>query len=270
MHKSRIVSADLQEADVQLARWGEKLLQNTLTKAEPAAHRRAGAGAAADSGFSSWPSSPWPPAQPAAPGRKQLLRSCEAGFSELTWGPSAAWGEGWSLLPPLPPQQAGTWGAAAALERLSDWLTCSPGGQDGQGGEDGSRAAALAGGPRGAVIVCGGCAEGRCLVALRAAVAEGLAELLAPLASEADDARAGGREGGVGCVVAVAPGRHAAAGAEFAFEVALADPNDFLAALGLLRLEAALGGAKRLMPRLDAGHVGAGGRLSVRLELTPS
>lgn len=98
----------------------------------------------------------------------------------------------------------------------------------------------------------------------RAVLGEALAEVVAPAAAGClHDA---GSEAGYR--VAVSAPRFTGGGdLQFAFQVSLADPNDLLAARESFQVEANLGGAKRLLPRLAEGCFGDVGRLSIRLEL---
>jgi len=70
------------------------------------------------------------------------------------------------------------------------------------------------------------------------------------------------------CSASVAVGtRTSEASIEYSFKVELADANDLPAALALLKLEASLGGAKRLLPQLAAGWGGGPGEMAGRLSL---
>lgn len=121
-------------------------------------------------------------------------------------------------------------------------------------------------------VMLRGTLEDQHLTALQAALVEALVKILAPIAGlslpwSRDDEACLSR---APCSVGVSQGtRPSKAIAEFNFKVMLGDPNDLPAALELLKLEARLGGAKRLLPQLTRSLGEVAGRLSLHLDVLP-
>lgn len=247
---------DLNEADLRLSRWGNKLMQGVADSHssldQPAQ-------------FASSPSAPSQPPQPPAR-RKSLVRSCDSSID-------AVFGGSWAG------DATSSWDAGRAFHRrlsesLPQWLS---GGTPQSGlleAADSSTGANEAGVLDGTVMLRG-TLEDQHLAALQAALAEAMVKVLAPLAGlslpwssgHADDEGAFDYKDAP-CSVWVSQGtRPSNVSAEFGFKIILCDPNDLPAALELLRLEAQLGGAKRLLPQVTRNLGEVAGRLSLRLDV---
>lgn len=115
------------------------------------------------------------------------------------------------------------------------------------------------------VVLLRGSLEDRHMTSLQDVLSEALVKVLGPVTGEER----------APCRVGVSPGcRSAAEAIEFRFKVILSDPNDLQVALAVLKLEACLGGGKRLLPMLAtrlAGeeHGEAACSLALSLEVAP-
>lgn len=279
---------DLHEADLRLSQWGNKLLEgvahssataNRPLRCHPDQVLPEGYGLSF-SGYQAVSSNYFSlVAQHALPAAQTFERSSGSSASfaaaptrRKSWAHSCddaggtAFGGGWAG------DTASSWEAGKALQRrLSEsiprWLS---------GG--GATVADAGLGVLDGTVVLRGTLEDQRLAELQDALAEALAKVLDPVAGLSSPwscagAGGGGAQDSAGapCSVGVSRGsRSSAASAEFTFKVLLGDPNDLPAAAELLRLEARLGGAKRLLPQLmrSLGEEVAG-HLSLRLDVAP-
>jgi len=235
---SRVESIELSEADIQLSQWSEKLLHGTLS------------------------------ARPVAVTATEFDDNKRYDAED----PSASS----FMLGPL----RGT--VPAWLQRMSEALPSS---------RSLSRSlSSCASNELAGVITVRGQMENqaRCSDVLRIALTDGLTEVLAPLGTPLDCspttrpvwASSSSSSSGLGghrrilvvenrgCFRQEAKAVDAETEVEFHFQVMIEDPNDLPVARELLELEAEVGGARRLLPRL-AERLEDAGRISLRLEIEP-